>query len=117
MQKNFFSSSACVYNTSLQNKNFISGLKENDAYPALPEDGYGWEKLFSERMCRHFYEDFNLEISIARFHNIYGPLGTYDGVEKKLPLLYVEKLLRQKFKMMTILIFGEMVIRLEVFYI
>ena len=68
-------------------------------------------------VCRHFYEDFNLEVSIARFHNIYGPLGTYDGVEKKLLLLYVEKLLRQKFKMMTILIFGEMAIRLEVLYI
>ena len=95
-KKFFFSSSACVYNTSLQNKNFISGLKENDAYPALPEDGYGWEKLFSERMCRHFYEDFNLEISIARFHNIYGPLGTYDGGREKAPAALCRKIAKAK---------------------
>ena len=65
-----------------QNKTFISGLKETDACPADPEDGYGWEKLFSERMCRHFNDDFGLETRIARYHNIYGPLGTFDGGEK-----------------------------------
>ena len=95
-KKFFFSSSACVYNTSLQNKNFIDGLKENDAYPAFPEDGYGWEKLFSERMCRHFYEDFNLEVSIARFHNIYGPLGTYDGGREKAPAALCRKIAKAK---------------------
>ena len=95
-KKFFFSSSACVYNTSLQNKNFIAGLKENDAYPAFPEDGYGWEKLFSERMCRHFYEDFNLEVSIARFHNIYGPLGTYDGGREKAPAALCRKIAKAK---------------------
>ena len=86
-KKIFFSSSACVYNASKQEKTFIDGLKESDAYPAQPEDGYGWEKLFSERMCRHFYEDFGLETKVARYHNVYGPQGTYDGEEKKLAAL------------------------------
>ena len=76
-KKYFFSSSACVYNAQKQNASFIQGLKEEDAYPAEPEDGYGWEKLFSERMCRHFNEDFGLDVRIARYHNIYGPLGTF----------------------------------------
>ena len=66
ISKYYFSSSACVYNASKQNDTFIDGLKEKDAYPAMPEDGYGWEKLFSERMCRHFYEDFGLDVRIAR---------------------------------------------------
>ena len=70
----------------------IEGLREQDAYPAMPEDGYGWEKLFSERMCRHFYEDYGLETRVARFHNIYGPMGTLTVEEKKLPPLFVEKL-------------------------
>ena len=61
------------------------GLKEEDAYPADPEDGYGWEKLFSERMCRHFMEDYGIEVRIARYHNIYGPYGTYDGGREKAP--------------------------------
>ena len=78
-KKYFFSSSACVYNGSKQNQTFIDGLKETDAYPAEPEDGYGWEKLFSERMCRHFSEDFGLETRVVRYHNIYGPIGTFDG--------------------------------------
>jgi len=60
-------------------------LKETDAYPAMPEDGYGWEKLFSERMCRHFYEDFGIETRVARYHNVYGPLGTWDGGREKAP--------------------------------
>ena len=88
--KYFFSSSACVYNGQKQKNTFIKGLKETDAYPAEPEDGYGWEKLLV-RECRHFTEDFNLETRVARYHNVYGPLGTYDGGGKKLQLHYVEK--------------------------
>jgi GDP-D-mannose 3',5'-epimerase len=84
-EKYLFSSSACVYNGSKQNETFIPGLKETDAYPAEPEDGYGWEKLFSERMCRHFTEDFGLETRVVRFHNIYGPVGTFDGGREKAP--------------------------------
>ena len=70
----FFSSTACVYNTDLQKNPNVLSLKEEDAYPAMPEDGYGWEKLFSERMCNHFHEDFKLNVKVARFHNIFGPL-------------------------------------------
>ncbi len=92
ISKFFFASSACVYNGGKQNKTFIKGLKESDAYPADPEDGYGWEKLFSERMCRHFYEDFGLETRIARFHNIYGPYGTYDGGREKAPAAMSRKI-------------------------
>ncbi len=92
IKKYFFSSSACVYNTSKQSKIFIKGLKEEDAYPAMPEDGYGWEKLFSERMCRHFMEDFGLEVRMARYHNIYGPLGTYDGGREKAPAAICRKI-------------------------
>ena len=72
----FFSSSACVYNSEKQQSAKIVALTESDAYPALPEDGYGWEKLFSERMCRHFEEDFGLVCRVARYHNVYGPHGT-----------------------------------------
>ncbi len=96
VKKFFFSSSACVYNADKQNNSFIDGLKEGDAYPALPEDGYGWEKLFSERMCRHFFEDFNLNIAIARYHNVYGPLGTYDGGREKAPAALCRKFLNIK---------------------
>ena len=92
IKKYFFSSSACAYNTDLQKNKNITGLKETDAYPAMPEDGYGWEKLFSERMCRHFYEDFGLETRIARFHNIYGPYGTYDGGREKAPAAICRKI-------------------------
>jgi len=81
----FYSSSACVYNAQKQKETFVPGLKEEDAYPAEPEDGYGWEKLFSERMCRHFKEDFGLETRVVRYHNVYGPLGTYDGGREKAP--------------------------------
>ena len=97
-KKYFFSSSACVYNGSKQNETFISGLKETDAYPADPEDGYGWEKLFSERMCRHFYEDFGLDVRIARYHNIYGPEGTYDGGREKAPAALCRKIINAKLK-------------------
>ena len=92
----FFSSSACVYNGSKQNKTFISGLKETDAYPAEPEDGYGWEKLFSERMCRHFTEDFGITTRVARYHNIYGPLGTFDGGREKAPAALCRKIIQAK---------------------
>jgi GDP-D-mannose 3', 5'-epimerase len=81
----FFASSACVYPDYRQNNSEIEGLKESYAYPAMPEDGYGWEKLFSERMCRHFREDFGLETRIARYHNVYGPYGTWDGGREKAP--------------------------------
>ena len=96
IKKYFFSSSACVYNASKQEKTFIDGLKESDAYPAQPEDGYGWEKLFSERMCRHFYEDFGLETRVARYHNVYGPLGTYDGGREKAPAALCRKVISAK---------------------
>ena len=96
IKKYFFSSSACVYNGDKQNKNFIPGLKEQDAYPAQPEDGYGWEKLFSERMCRHFTEDFSLPTRVARFHNVYGPLGTFDGGREKAPAALCRKIAHAK---------------------
>jgi len=92
IKKYFFSSSACVYNGTKQEKIFIEGLKESDAYPAEPEDGYGWEKLFSERMCRHFTEDFGLETRVIRYHNVYGPLGTYDGGRDKAPAALSRKI-------------------------
>lgn len=91
VDKYFFASSACVYNQSYQLDVENPGLKESDAYPADPEDGYGWEKLFSERMCRHFGEDFGLEIRIARFHNVYGPLGTFEGGREKAPAAVCRK--------------------------
>ena len=81
----FFSSSACVYSALKQGVTNLQPLRESDAYPAMPEDGYGWEKLFSERMCRHFSEDFGIETRVARFHNVYGPFGTYDGGREKAP--------------------------------
>ena len=95
-EKYFFSSSACVYNASKQQKTFINGLKETDAYPADPEDGYGWEKLFSERMCRHFTEDFGLETRVVRYHNIYGPMGTFDGGREKAPAALCRKIINAK---------------------
>jgi GDP-D-mannose 3',5'-epimerase len=98
VKKYFFSSSACAYNTSLQQKTFIEGLREEDAYPALPEDGYGWEKLFSERMCRHFFEDFGIEVRIGRYHNVYGPYGTYDGGREKAPAALCRKVLNASMK-------------------
>ena len=95
-KKYFFSSSACVYNGSKQSDVFIPGLKESDAYPAEPEDGYGWEKLFSERMCRHYTEDFNLQTRVARYHNIFGPIGTYDGGREKAPAAICRKIINAK---------------------
>jgi len=96
INKYFFSSSACAYNKDLQNETGISGLKEDDAYPANPEDGYGWEKLFSERMCRHFLEDYNLDVKVARYHNIFGPNGTYDGGREKAPAALCRKIIESK---------------------
>ena len=91
VEKYFFASSACVYNQSKQLDPKNLGLKESDAYPADPEDGYGWEKLFSERMCRHFNEDFGVSTRIARFHNVYGPHGTFDGGREKAPAAICRK--------------------------
>ena len=96
VQRYFFSSSACAYNKTKQEDVFIEGLKEEDAYPAEPEDGYGWEKLFSERMCRHFMEDYGLEVRVARYHNIYGPYGTYDGGREKAPAALCRKVIQAK---------------------
>ena len=96
VKKYFYSSSACVYNAQKQKKVFVDGLKEEDAYPAEPEDGYGWEKLFSERMCRHFREDFGLETRVVRYHNVYGPLGTYDGGREKAPAALCRKIAEAK---------------------
>ena len=97
-KKYLFSSSACVYNAEKQKSTFVDSLKESDAYPADPEDGYGWEKLFSERMCRHFTEDFNLETRVVRYHNVYGPLGTFDGGREKAPAAICRKIAEAKLK-------------------
>jgi nucleoside-diphosphate-sugar epimerase len=96
VKKFFFASSACVYRSDLQTESEVIPLSEEDAYPASPEDGYGWEKLFSERMCRHFNEDFGLQITIARFHNVYGPLGTYAGGREKAPAAICRKVAQAK---------------------
>jgi GDP-D-mannose 3',5'-epimerase len=92
----FYSSSACVYAAGKQQDVENPGLKEEDAYPADPEDGYGWEKLFSERMCRHFREDFGLETRVARYHNVYGPNGTFDGGREKAPAAICRKVIAAK---------------------
>jgi nucleoside-diphosphate-sugar epimerase len=90
----FFSSSACVYNADKQRDARVIPLKESDAYPAQAEDGYGWEKLFSERMCRHFEEDFGLQCRIVRYHNVYGPMGTWTGGREKAPAAICRKVLQ-----------------------
>jgi nucleoside-diphosphate-sugar epimerase len=92
----FYASSACVYNGEKQTDPKNPGLKEADAYPALAEDGYGWEKLFSERMCRHFTEDFGMTTRVARFHNVFGPFGTYDGGREKAPAAICRKVIDGK---------------------
>ena len=92
----FYSSSACVYNGDKQTSADVVPLKEADAYPALPEDGYGWEKLFSERMCRHFEEDFGLVARVARYHNVYGPQGTWTGGREKAPAAICRKVIEAK---------------------
>ena len=95
-KKFFYSSSACVYNADKQKTFEAPSLKEADAYPAQPEDGYGWEKLFSERMCRHFREDFGLYTRVARFHNVYGPWGTWFGGREKAPAAICRKVIEAK---------------------
>jgi nucleoside-diphosphate-sugar epimerase len=92
----FYASSACVYNTNKQSSPDAAPLKESDAYPASPDDGYGWEKLFVERMCRHFHEDFGLPTRVARFHNIYGPHGAYDGGRERAPAAVCRKVVEAK---------------------
>ncbi len=102
VERYFFSSSACVYNGDLQhtsddgNRFTAPALKESDAYPALAEDGYGWEKLFSERMCRHYMEDFGMNVRVARFHNVYGPWGTWFGGREKAPAAICRKVIEAK---------------------
>jgi GDP-D-mannose 3',5'-epimerase len=87
----FYASSACVYNADKQREAAVTALKEEDAYPALAEDGYGWEKLFSERMARHFYDEFGVQTRVARYHNVYGPHGTWDGGREKAPAAICRK--------------------------
>ncbi len=96
VRRYFFASSACVYAGERQASAEVVPLKESDAYPALPEDGYGWEKLFSERMCRNFEEDFGLEVRIARYHNVYGPEGLYAGGREKAPAAICRKVAEAK---------------------
>lgn len=96
VERFFYASSACVYAADKQVSPDVIALKEADAYPAMPEDGYGWEKLFSERMCRHFREDFRLETRVARYHNVYGPHGTWDGGREKAPAAICRKVIEAK---------------------
>jgi len=96
VERYFYSSSACVYNADKQKDADVVPLREGDAYPAQAEDGYGWEKLFSERMCRHFREDYGLETRVARFHNVYGPHGTWDGGREKAPAAICRKVIEAK---------------------
>jgi GDP-D-mannose 3',5'-epimerase len=96
VERYFFASSACVYAADKQTSTDVEPLKEADAYPAMPEDGYGWEKLFSERMCRHFSEDFGLTTRIGRYHNVYGPHGTFDGGREKAPAAICRKVIEAK---------------------
>jgi GDP-D-mannose 3', 5'-epimerase len=91
VERLFYSSSACVYAADKQSSPEVAPLAEPDAYPAMPEDGYGWEKLFSERMCRHFAEDFGIQTRVARYHNVYGPHGTWDGGREKAPAAICRK--------------------------
>ena len=96
VKRYFYASSACVYNAQRQTRPNGAPLRESDAYPALPEDGYGWEKLFSERMCRHFEEDFGLTCRVARYHNVYGPHGTWTGGREKAPAAICRKVIQAK---------------------
>ncbi len=96
VERMFYASSACVYNGEKQTDPNVTALAEADAYPALPEDGYGWEKLFSERMCRHYREDYGLETRVARYHNVYGPEGTWTGGREKAPAAICRKVAEAK---------------------
>ena len=93
VERLFYASSACVYAAGKQDSADVVPLKESDAYPAMPEDGYGWQKLFSERMCRHFSEDYGLATRVARYHNVYGPHGSYDGGREKAPAAICRKVI------------------------
>jgi len=108
IRRYFYSSSACVYNGEKQTDPNNPGLKESDAYPALAEDGYGWEKLFSERMCHHFTEDFGLITRVTRLHNVYGPFGTYDGGREKAPAAICRKVIEgELYNKKEIVIWGD----------
>src|SRR4051794_20641518 len=96
VERFFYSSSACVYAADKQRSADVTALKEADAYPAMAEDGYGWEKLFTERMCRHFQEDFGLQTRVARYHNVYGPNGTWAGGREKAPAAICRKVAEAK---------------------
>ena len=96
VERLFYSSSACVYAAEKQVNTDVVALREQDAYPAMPEDGYGWEKLFSERLCRHFREDYGLATRVARYHNVYGPHGTYEGGREKAPAAICRKVIEAK---------------------
>src|SRR5436190_6175065 len=96
IERYFYASSACVYAADKQVSTNIVPLKETDAYPAMPEDGYGWEKLFSERMCRHYREDFGVQTRVARYHNVYGPHGTWAGGREKAPAAVCRKVIEAK---------------------
>jgi nucleoside-diphosphate-sugar epimerase len=96
VERFFYSSSACVYNADKQVNENVVALREEDAYPAMPEDGYGWEKLFSERMCRHFREDFGVATRVARYHNVYGPHGTWEGGREKAPAAICRKVIEAR---------------------
>jgi nucleoside-diphosphate-sugar epimerase len=102
----FFSSSACIYPKYLQKKTVIKGLRESDAYPADPDNEYGWEKLFTERMCMNYWKDYGMETRVARFHNIYGPLGTWQGGREKSPAAIMRKIALAK-KVDTIEVWGD----------
>ncbi len=95
-QRYFFSSSACVYNTELQEDPDVRALKESDAYPAMAERGYGWEKLFSEMFCQEYWHERGMKTAIARFHNVYGPFGTWDGGREKAPAAICRKVIQAK---------------------
>jgi len=96
VERFLFGSSACVYAAQKQTSPDVTALVETDAYPAEPEDGYGWEKLFSERMCRHFQEDFGIQVRLPRFHNVYGRFGTYEGGREKAPAATCRKVIEAK---------------------
>ena len=96
VERYFYASSACVYAAEHQTSTDVQPLREEDAYPAMPEDGYGWEKLFSERMARHFLEDFGMQTRVGRYHNVYGPYGTYKGGREKAPAAICRKVLEAK---------------------
>ena len=110
-KKFLYYSSACIYPSYAQKDYKHPKLKEKDAYPADPEDGYGWEKLFNERMCRHFYEDFGLEVRIARYHNVYGEYGSWKDGREKSPAAFSRKFAESIFYKKIKLKFGEMEIK------